>query len=234
MPTDPRLSPDDSVTAAELALGLLDGGERADALRRSLAEPAFAHEVELWRDHFATLFAVGADVAPDGGIEDRVARGIVDASPTRWWKGATIALGALAAVLVLALLLRPGAAPPPPAVIAPVEQPAPMVAAMTPTDKAKGAAAFGLVYDSARGEARMAGDVSLPAGRDAEVWTIGADGTPRSLGIMPASHILAVRAADRARLAEGITLAVSIEPSGGSPTGLPTGPVVATGKLVSA
>lgn len=232
--TDPRLSPDDSVTAAELALGLLEGGERADALRRSLAEPAFAREVELWRDHFAMLFAVGADVAPGANVEDRVARAIADPAPARWWKGATIALGALAAVLVLALLLRPGAAPPPPAVIAPVEQPAPMVAAMTPTDKAKDVAAFGLVYDRARGEARMAGDVAIPAGRDAEVWTIGADATPHSLGVMPASHVLPVRPADRARLAEGITLAVSIEPTGGSPTGLPTGPVVATGKLVSA
>ena len=35
------------VAAAELALGLLDGEERAAALRRVLAEPAFAAEVEL-------------------------------------------------------------------------------------------------------------------------------------------------------------------------------------------
>ena len=30
-----------------------------------------------------------------------------------------------------------------------------------------------------------------------------------------------------------VTLAISIEPPGGSPTGLPTGPVVATGKFVA-
>lgn len=232
--TDAALSPDDSVTAAELALGLLEGGERADALRRSLAEPGFAHEVERWRDHFAMLFAVGADVAPGDAAEDRFVRTVEGSGEgretARWWKSATIALTALAAVLLLALLLRPGAQPPAPPVIAPP----PLVAAMTPTDKVKEAGAFGMVYDRQSAEARMAGDVAVPAGRDAEIWTIGADGTPHSLGIMPASHVLPVRAADRGRLAEGITLAVSIEPRGGSPTGQPTGPVVATGKLVSA
>jgi anti-sigma-K factor RskA len=35
----------------------------------------------------------------------------------------------------------------------------------------------------------------------------------------------------RGRLKDGVTLAVSIEPFGGSPTGKPTGPVVAAGKI---
>ena len=37
-----------------------------------------------------------------------------------------------------------------------------------------------------------------------------------------------------ARMIAGATLAVSVEPQGGSPTGLPTGPVVATGTLATA
>ena len=44
------------MTAAELALGLLDGDERAAALRRVLADPAFAREVEDWRNRMAGLF----------------------------------------------------------------------------------------------------------------------------------------------------------------------------------
>ena len=59
MPTDP------DVAAAELALGLLEGDDLAAALRRQLAEPAFAREVEQWRDHFATLFAGSAERVPD-------------------------------------------------------------------------------------------------------------------------------------------------------------------------
>jgi anti-sigma-K factor RskA len=35
-------------------------------------------------------------------------------------------------------------------------------------------------------------------------------------------------------MSAGATLAISIEPPGGSPTGLPTGPVVFTGVLKSA
>ena len=40
---------------------------------------------------------------------------------------------------------------------------------------------------------------------------------------------LAPKGVDRGRIAPGATLAISVEPRGGSPTGLPTGPVVATG-----
>ena len=46
-----------AVTAAELALGVLDGEEKAAAMRRVLAEPEFAREVERWRTHFAEMFA---------------------------------------------------------------------------------------------------------------------------------------------------------------------------------
>ena len=56
MTTEPEISGAD-VAAAELALGVLDGEERAAALRRMLAEPDFARDVERWRDHFAVMFA---------------------------------------------------------------------------------------------------------------------------------------------------------------------------------
>jgi anti-sigma-K factor RskA len=40
--------------------------------------------------------------------------------------------------------------------------------------------------------------------------------------------------ADRTReLVAGATLAISVEPIGGSPTGQPTGPVILTGKLMT-
>ena len=68
--------------AAELALGVLDGAERAGALRRMIGEPDFAREVERWRDHFALLFAGVAEVrAPDGLFEKIEAR--IGGSPCR-------------------------------------------------------------------------------------------------------------------------------------------------------
>ena len=62
---------------------------------------------------------------------------------------------------------------------------------------------------------------------------IAGDGVPHSLGLLriSGSSSLAVNPGNRARLAPGATLAVSLEPIGGSPTGLPTGPVVAKGAL---
>jgi anti-sigma-K factor RskA len=61
---------------------------------------------------------------------------------------------------------------------------------------------------------------------------VGAGAAPRSLGLVTdASARLPVPAALR-QGAEGGSLAVSVEPKGGSPTGAPTGPVIYSGKLV--
>lgn len=66
--------------------------------------------------------------------------------------------------------------------------------------------------------------------KEFELWMLPADNTsPRSLGLMPVlgakqQYTIAPEMADVLRRAKG--LAVSIEPIGGSPTGLPTGDVL--------
>ena len=88
-------------------------------------------------------------------------------------------------------------------------------------------------FDPASG--RLASVVSgVAAGpRAVELWVIPADGHPRSLGLLsqarPGWRAAPAQAAHALR--PGVTLAVSLEPVGGSPTGLPTGPVILTGKL---
>ena len=77
----------------------------------------------------------------------------------------------------------------------------------------------------------------LPAGRAHELWALPANGgAPVSLGLMP--HTGAERrtltAAQRAALASAKQIAVSLEPSGGSPTGAPTGPVLLVAALAPA
>lgn len=68
----------------------------------------------------------------------------------------------------------------------------------------------------------------LPPGKAFELWALAANGTPVSLGLMPVSgdgrHALS--AAQRTALSGAKQLAVSLEPAGGSKTGLPTGPVL--------
>ena len=53
---------------------------------------------------------------------------------------------------------------------------------------------------------------------------------------MPASKQMHMRLADALAelMQQGATIAISVEPPGGSPTGAPTGPVVASGALQSA
>ena len=227
------LTPDDDITAAELAIGLLEGEERALALRRVLAEPAFAAAVEMWRTRFESWLGEYPEVAPPEWIAGRIAalagRG-GNATPWRW---ATAAASLLAACLALALVLRPAevAAPAPVQVVRPVT----FAAAMTPTDPkaAKDAAAFAALFDATLGQVRVPAGVSVPAGRVAELWRIGGAGVPHSLGLLGRVGTTAIRLtpADRAALAAGATLAISIEPEGGSPKPVPTGPVVATGPL---
>jgi anti-sigma-K factor RskA len=82
----------------------------------------------------------------------------------------------------------------------------------------------------------VAGDMPADPAHAHELWVIPADGKPRSLGTMPASKQTHMRLADALAqlLQEGATIAISVEPRGGSPTGAPTGPVVASGALAGA
>jgi anti-sigma-K factor RskA len=69
-----------------------------------------------------------------------------------------------------------------------------------------------------------------------EVWLVAPDGTPRSLGLLPSAEGGTTVALNLPRdtaeaLARG-QLAVSLEPSGGSTTGAPTGPVLFSGAVL--
>ncbi len=74
-----------------------------------------------------------------------------------------------------------------------------------------------------------------PAGNSYELWMLPGNGAaPVSLGLIPGTGdaALPLSAAQRAVLAQTATLAVSLEPAGGSPTGAPTGPVIFTAPLL--
>lgn len=232
---------DRSMLAGELALGVLDGGERAEALRLLIADRDFARDVEWWRDRFAAWFAEWPEVRPDPAVEARVMAALPASggaanddvrSGVRLWRGVAGAATAAAAALLAALLLQPErVAPPQPQAPAPrTAAPAPLVAVLAPSGRGEPIAAL---VDRETGTIRLAAAPDLPAGRAAELWTIAADGVPRSLGVLGggAAPRLAVPRQARARLLAGVTLAMSIEPPGGSRTGLPTGPVIGTGAL---
>jgi anti-sigma-K factor RskA len=226
----PDFGPD--MAAAELALGLLDGEERATALRRVLAEPGFAGSVERWRGYLGQLFDLWPEAAAPAGVFERVERTldapahVAPARPARFWPALAALTSVAAAALLVFIVVRPNPVPPPPSISARAPT---LVAAIAPTAKGTPMAA---VYDPARGQLRMTEASAPAADRSAELWVIGADQIPHSLGVMRVQGGMTnVPMPIRAQFAAGATLAVTIEPLGGSPSGKPTGPIVAAGKL---
>ena len=66
-----------------------------------------------------------------------------------------------------------------------------------------------------------------------ELWYVAAGQAPRSIGLLDRPETrAALPAVARGGDITGATLAVSVEPPGGSTTGAPTGPVVYSGKLI--
>ena len=70
-------------------------------------------------------------------------------------------------------------------------------------------------------------------GRALEMWLIAGDNAPVSLGVWPKgqANVVLDISADLALQMAGGVLAVSDEPEGGSPTGAPTGDVLAVGQV---
>jgi len=237
---DDPAGPEPDVSAAELALGLLDGEERAAALRRVMADPAFAAEVETWRDRFAELFDQWPEASPPADSEARLAAAVPH-SPAGASRPAEMRSGKrglligwatasslVAAVLALVLLTRS----PERVTVSPPPAPT-LVAAIMPQS---GSSPAPLLYDAEHGRVSVPAASPASAGQSAQMWVIGSDGVPHSLGLMADAQktVLTLTPEQRARMVAGVTIAVSIEPAGGSPTGLPTGPVVAKGILSAA
>ncbi len=74
---------------------------------------------------------------------------------------------------------------------------------------------------------------SVPSDRDLELWSIHDKSAPRSLGIIHLTNGQATISKVTADLiSKDVTLAISLEPKNGSPTGQPTGAVLYTGKII--
>ena len=220
--------PDDELLAAEYALGVLSGAERSAAEQRVARDHGFARLVAEWEQRLAPWAAEIADVVPPPQVWDRIA----DALPAQtqdnslwqslaFWRGLTLAASVLAAACLAALIY-----------LGALTQPQPLVA----TIEGDGHRHFVATIDTKRGTvAVVPAAFSADATRVPELWLIPADGKPRPVGLLRADRTVTLTLpAELAALAKGdAVLAVSLEPPGGSTTGLPTGPVIATGKLTS-
>ncbi|MDE2082274.1 MAG: anti-sigma factor [Burkholderiales bacterium] len=220
--------------AAQYVAGTLRGRarDRFEALLPS--HPALQSAVRDWQGRLMPLTEVLPEAPPPGriwqGIESQLWPQPRAAAAPSWWQRLGLWRGlagtAFAGVLALGAML---AIPPP------VQPPVVVVLAST----GAAADAGGSIVASFSGDGRALvtrplTPVSLRADRVLELWSVPPRGNPRSLGLISAGGLTVL---DRGRLPAALlkggtaALAVSIEPPGGSPTGLPTGPVVFAGKL---
>lgn len=224
----------DDMLAAEYVLGVLPPAERQAAALRIEAETEFSRRVEGWEAHFSPLAEAYQAVEPPASVKAAIDRRLfaprtAPATPATglwaslgFWRGlATAALAALIIVFARPYLSRPTAAPPPAGLVASLAADGTDVRYLVFLDRAKGDV----------GLSHVSGERA--AGHDFELWMIQGDNPPVSMGVIPVGSVahLAVSPEHRALLDAGAVLAVSLEPQGGSPTGQPTGPVVAAGDL---
>jgi anti-sigma-K factor RskA len=227
--TDP--ADGDKVLAAEYVLGVLSAGERREVEQRLERESALASDVTFWEKQFTGLTDAVAPVTPPGAVWSRVeiAIGTAPGRPSIWnsltfWRrfaaiSATLAAASLVGLAYVAVF--PGVRAPLMATLSGSAAQPNFVAAVTATGNSLVIVPAALLTNDPRAF---------------QLWLIPAGETrPRSLGIIqPGQPIRLEIPSDIAdRLSPDATLAVSLEPPGGSPTGLPTGPVLAAGKLMN-
>lgn len=223
---DQTLSDEQQALAAELALGLLEGQERAKALRLCLADTRFAVEVETWRHRLSPLLDGIPETAPpdtvwqaiDARLGNRQASGAVRS--LHLWRGGALVASAIAAALALVLVTRPAA------------QPAQTTIGISQLASAQGAVHMAISYDPQKGVLRLGRSAMERGARSPELWVIPEDGIPRSLGIVARNGgSLPVDENLRPFLRDGVTLAITLEDAATAPHKAPTSPPILTGKI---
>ncbi len=228
---------------AEYVLGVLDADTRAEVTHEVTVSDEAATAVALWQRRLLPLAGTIADVAPAPYVWARIhdelqldapARSSVPARKSLWnnlplWHWLGIGASAVA-VALLVMVNLPYRAP------TTVEASAGYMAATIQQDN--GSTGWTATMDPQRGRMVVVPGtpVAFETGRAPELWLIPAGGKPISVGMIALDHptTLTLDPALVAALGPTAALAVSVEPLGGSPTGQPTGAVIAKGAIGAA
>lgn len=236
---------------AEYVLGTLPPAERAAVDLELAVDPTARAAREAWERRLAPLALAAPEVPPGPEVWPAIARAVAGDGPGHraaaanddrigalqgavWrWRFAAGTAAALAAGLALFIAVdgpRPGDG----------QENRPGGNRLGDGDgryiavvNSGGEAPALLVsIDTRAGTARVRPiGAQAPAGHSLELWYVGAGEPPKTLGLVGSDAKGLILPAKADALAGG-TFAVSVEPEGGSPTGLPTGPVVYSGKLI--
>lgn len=234
--TDTPETGDELPLAAEFVLGLVQGAERDELERRRRDDYHFAQEVELWEARLGPIADTVTPVEASPHVWERVAQEVghkpvpLAARPAEktglwnslaFWRSLGIATSALAAACLVFLFTTP--ASPPPSLVAELQMQDGTSALMAAVDRMTG-----------RVMLMPATDMPAPPEHTHELWLVPTGGgTPISLGTFVADGPVTMDMPGEIMPHAGTDamLAISVEPMGGSTTGQPTGPVVASGKM---
>ena len=216
---------------AEYVLGLLPAGQHERVDRLIEADAGLRAERDFWIARFAALDGEFKEVTPPAylyaAIEARAFGSAEGKRASLWeslalWRG--IAAGALA-VAVAAVgfnLMQPRFD---------ADQMAVQLVAALQAHEGSGVE-FVAVYDQAQGAVRITSlkGAAVPD-KDFELWYINGDQPAVSMGVIPVNARLEIPldAEAKASIGPGTVLAVTLEQTGGSPTGVAQGPIVALG-----
>ncbi|WP_300019241.1 anti-sigma factor [uncultured Roseobacter sp.] len=211
---------DDDIQAAEYIIGLMPLADRKEFETRLQTDTALAAHVNDWTDRLAPFNADYADSAPPPAVKDAIDQRLF-ASPVargNWWSALRIRWAVITAALAAVVLVLG---------LQTLQTQPKLVAQLDPVEMGY---RFAATYNRDTGVLMVSTleAVDIPD-RALELWAIGEAGVPMSLGLLIASEDFAISTG--LQLQPGTTLAVSLEPLGGSPTGAPTGPVLSAGVL---
>ena len=213
--------------AAEYALGTLRGAARARFRRWLREDAALARSVSEWEVRLAPMAGAVAPVRPHPRVWKEIeARLGPEPKRRTFWRGlGLIASGALAALAFMAIVV--------PGVYKPKSE-GTYVALLTEPKTQRPVLYLSARRDGSELRVRALDPAIHVSDADLELWALPRGGKPKSLGLIASSDRSVIHLASGADLALGNvpTLAVSLEPKGGSPTGLPTGPVLYSGPCV--
>lgn len=226
--------------AGEYVLGTLDAEERRAFLRRLGRDPGAVSAVVAWQERLAPLALALEPVEPPATLFPRIEAALDGARPMAandnragWWRAAAIAATMVAVVgLGFAFEQRRPLVPEPASTpIAAATASARFTAVAALSEKGQTPVLF-VAYDRATGRIEIVPSaVDADAAHSLQLWLIQGKAAPRPVGLVDPARAARLRAPDH--VLPNATFAVSREPVGGSPTGLPTGPVLWSGSIVA-
>lgn len=222
--TEQHAPDDDQMLAAEYALGLLGGDELARARRRHSEDREFAGMVTAWEMRLAALTEDLPAERPDPAVKAAMEKRLFPtaARTARW--GTAMLWQAVSGLCVLALAL---------VVILDFGERAegPLYTAEIATET--GDFRVVAIVDKVADEVTLTRSRgAAPKGRILQVWAHGPGEPAMSVGLWPEGDTVRLPLPPAIAEVEGVlTLGVSEEPPGGSPTGSPSGRVFGTADI---